>query len=112
MADTAWRRTLADAPSLRLAPEGVARDADGPAWRHELLRRPARGDGTGLLIAAIGGTCRLCPRVRSARYDWEGLTRCSRADAATRRRTWLPGAYDDARAFLPIGQLCIIGAIQ
>ena len=38
-----------------------------PAWRHELLRRPARDDYTGLLIAAVGGTCRLCSRVRSAR---------------------------------------------
>ena len=97
-AGAAWRRTLADAHTLRRL-----RGWPGTltaAWRHELLRRPARGDGTGTLIAAIGGTCRLCPCVRATRYDWEGRTRCSPADAVTRRRTWLPTAHDDARAAL------------
>ena len=75
-----------------------AKPAPQAAWRRALLRRPARDDGTRLLIAVIGGTCQLCPSVRSARYDWERLTRCTPAEAEHRRRTWLPDAHDDDRA--------------
>ena len=96
VAAVAWRHTLAEASTLRRLRQWP--EPPPAAWRRALLRRPARDDGTRLLIAVIGGTCQLCPSVRSARYDWERLTRCSPAEAEHRRRTWLPDAHDDDRA--------------